>query len=71
MSDAPRPLPREPAVAGLRASQIESAVRAAVRGGVRVLRVTVDHARGRIEIETAEAEPPRPTFDTLDFRAAR
>ncbi len=56
----------------IRSSQIESAVRATIRGGARQVKVTVDYARGRIEIEaTAEDAVPKPrNFDTIDFRAA-
>jgi hypothetical protein len=57
----------------IRSTQIESAVRATLRGGARQVRVIVDYRNGRVEIEAlAEAEPPRPrTFDTIDFRADR
>lgn len=57
----------------IRSTQIESAVRAILRGGARQVRVVVDYRNGRVEIEaTGEAEEPQPrTFDTIDFRAAR
>lgn len=56
----------------IRSTQIESAVRATLRGGARQVRVVVDYRNGRVEIEaTAEAEQPARTFDTIDFRAGR
>jgi hypothetical protein len=57
----------------IRSTQIESAVRATLRGGARQVRVVVDYRNGRVEIEaTAEDEQPAPrTFDTIDFRATR
>lgn len=49
----------------LTADQVESAVRAAARGGIRVLRVTVDHEWGRIEIEAASEDAlPLRSFDS-------
>lgn len=57
----------------IRSTQIESAVRATLRGGARQVRVVVDYSKGRVEIEAlAEADLPQPrTFDTIDFRAGR
>jgi hypothetical protein len=55
----------------LRTTQIESAVRAAVRGGLRVGRVTVDHQNRRIELETTIAEEEGPSFDSIDFRVGK
>ena len=57
----------------LRSSQIEMAVRAAMRAGLSRVRVTVDYANGRIELEgddeTDSRIQPVRTFDTIDFRA--
>lgn len=57
----------------IRSTQIESAVRAAVRAGLQRVRVEIDHARGAIVVEgeTGEDRPEPRTFDSIDFRAAR
>ncbi|PRX33964.1 hypothetical protein SAMN05216257_104111 [Meinhardsimonia xiamenensis] len=55
----------------LRASQIEAAVRAAMRAGLSRVRVVVDYRAGRIEIDGAPDEDLAgpPSFDFVDFRA--
>jgi hypothetical protein len=55
----------------IRTTQIESAVRAAVRGGLRVGRITVDHQNRRIEIEATLTEEDAVSFDAIDFRACK
>lgn len=60
--------------ATIRSRQIESTVRAALRAGLRRVRVEIDPDRGSIVLEGAtDDEPPQQprSFDLIDFRAAR
>ncbi|MCW1920848.1 hypothetical protein NX862_18980 [Rhodobacter sp. KR11] len=52
----------------IRSTEIEKSVRAVLRGGAQVHRVTVDIAEGKIVIDTApDPDGPR-SFDALDFK---
>ena len=54
--------------AGIRSTDIEKSVRAVLKSGAQVHRVTVNIAEGKIVIDTtADPDGPR-SFDALDFK---